>query len=59
VVTIPLSSSSDQYIIENKEVFKKAGSTAVVAIVNRRPDNTRWLYVANVGDARAVLWYVA
>jgi serine/threonine protein phosphatase PrpC len=32
-----------------------AGACVVTAFVHRRPDGTRWLYVANAGDSRAIL----
>jgi len=46
---------TDTQIAENKILY--SGTTAVTAFV-RQKDGERWLHVANVGDARAVLKYV-
>jgi len=44
--------TTDQQLNENKVMY--AGTTTVTAFI-RKKDGERWLHVANVGDARAVL----
>ncbi len=38
-----------------KETVPAAGACVVTALVQKRTDGQRWLYVANAGDSRAVL----
>ncbi len=37
----------------------QSGTTSVTAYIRTLANGKRWLYVANAGDSRAVLWYVA
>jgi serine/threonine protein phosphatase PrpC len=47
--------ATDAKIMEEK-LAASAGSTSVTAIISKNSNGERWLYVANIGDARAVLW---
>jgi serine/threonine protein phosphatase PrpC len=47
---------TDKCICDNLEEFGKAGSTAAVAMVRVNDYNEKWLYTANVGDARVIIW---
>jgi serine/threonine protein phosphatase PrpC len=47
--------TTDQQISEKPADFGKAGSTAAVALVRKGHDGKRYLYCANVGDARIVI----
>ncbi len=46
---------TDAQVGENKILY--SGTTTVTALIRKKGDE-RWLHVANVGDARAVLGYV-
>lgn len=50
------------YLSTDREIGEKkiqAGTTAVSALIQRSKDGSKkWLYVANAGDARAVLGYL-
>ena len=48
---------TDKHICEHVEDFGRAGSTAAVAFIRKNENGEKWLYTANVGDARVVLWY--
>lgn len=43
----------DKVIIER--AYRRSGATAVTALITTNEQGERWLYVANIGDARAVL----
>jgi serine/threonine protein phosphatase PrpC len=47
-------SRMDKMVLD--ENIGSSGCTAVTVLLRTKSDGSRWLYCANVGDSRAILW---